>query len=147
LPDRFHLHEVAASSTDGTAAFYPPKNPAHVSHSLLNTGRGAGPAVQVPTRRLATLMGELGHTTVDVLKLDIEGAEYEVIEDMLQSHLDVRQLLVEFHHRFPGVGIEKTKQTIRLLKSHGYALFCISPDGLNYSFIRSDVDPGACESA
>ena len=140
LPDRFNLHEVAVSDTDGAASFYPPENPSHVSHSLLVTVRGAGAPVCVPTKKLSTLMLELGHTSIDVLKMDIEGAEYAVIADMIHSGLDVRQLLVEFHHRFRDIGIEKTKQTIELLRCHGYDLYSITADGLNYSFLRRNTD-------
>jgi FkbM family methyltransferase len=134
LPDQFHFIEVAVSDVEATAAFYPPANTAHVSHSLLNVMGGTNEPVYVQTKRLSMLMHELGHTHIDVLKMDIEGAEYAVIADFLQANLDVRQFLVEFHHRFSDIGIEKTKNAIVLLRNHGYKLFAISRDGLNYSF-------------
>ena len=34
-------------------------------------------------------MGELGHDRIDLLKMDIEGAEYEVIRDVVESGVDV----------------------------------------------------------
>ena len=136
LPDRFHFHELAVSDTDGTSSLYPPGNADHVSHSLLETRRGKGPSIRVSTRRLSTLMQELGHSSIDVLKMDIEGSENDVIEDMLQSTVDVRQLLVEFHHRFRLVGIEKTKVALRSLQRHGYGLFAISPNGEEFSFLK-----------
>ncbi|GIS18490.1 MAG: hypothetical protein CM15mP120_04060 [Pseudomonadota bacterium] len=43
-------------------------------------------------------MRDLGHDHLDVLKMDIEGAEYAVLDDMLQSNILPDQLLVEFHH-------------------------------------------------
>ena len=58
-------------------------------------------------RRVATLMRDLGHERLDVLKMDIEGAEYEVVADVLASGIDIGQLLIEFHHRFSNVGIER----------------------------------------
>jgi hypothetical protein len=42
------------------------------------------------------------------MKMDIEGAEYEVLDGLLSSPIKPTQLLVEFHHRFPGIGLEKT---------------------------------------
>ena len=44
------------------------------------------------------MMRDLGHDHLDVLKMDIEGAEYAVLDDMLQSDILPDQLLVEFHH-------------------------------------------------
>jgi FkbM family methyltransferase len=135
LPNEFTFHEVAVSDTDGTSSFHPPENPAHVSHSLLETDRGEGPSVPVSTKRLSTLMQQIEHASIDVLKMDIEGSEYAVIEDMLQSNVDVRQILVEFHHRFKNIGIEKTKEAIMSLRRHGYRLFAVSEDGQEYSFL------------
>jgi FkbM family methyltransferase len=57
----------------------------------------SGAAVEVPVRRLATMMQMLGHARIDLLKMDIEGAEYEVIDDLLGSRVAVDQLLIEFH--------------------------------------------------
>ena len=43
-------------------------------------GRGAG---SIKVKRLTTIMRELGHEWVDVLKIDIEGHEWPVLEDMI----------------------------------------------------------------
>lgn len=79
-------------------------------------------------------MNSLGHKVIHVLKMDIEGAEYSVLDDILASGVRVEQLLVEFHHRWPEVGIEKTKQALRDLYSNGFRIFHISPTGEEYSF-------------
>jgi len=39
--------------------------------------------------------------------MDIEGAEYEVIDDLIASGIRPKQILVEFHHRFKNVGVKK----------------------------------------
>ena len=36
-------------------------------------------------KSLADIANELGHSHIDVLKMDIEGSEYEVIENILES--------------------------------------------------------------
>lgn len=51
----------------------------------------------MPVRRLGTIMSELGHTRLDLLKMDIEGAEFAVVRDMLSSRIEVDQLVVEVH--------------------------------------------------
>jgi len=83
-------------------------------------------------------MERLGHNHIDVLKMDIEGAEYGVIADLLSCNIRVDQLLVEFHHRWPEVGVQKTKQAIRELNRAGYRIFHISQTGEEYSFSTPD---------
>jgi hypothetical protein len=52
-----------------------PRNAAHVSYSLTDQQR-SGKAITVEGRTLRSIMTELGHGWVDLLKLDIEGPEY-----------------------------------------------------------------------
>jgi FkbM family methyltransferase len=136
LPSEFVFHPVGLAGYDGTAQFHPPANPAHVSHSMIGTGGSAGELVTVPVSRLSTLMRELGHDHVDVLKMDVEGAEYAALEDILGSGLSIGQILVEWHHRFPGIGEKRTWRAIRLLRKKGYRLFHISRNQEEHSFIR-----------
>ena len=79
---------------------------------------------------------ELGHDQIDIPKIDFEGAEYDVIDDISQSEIRPRQILIEFHHRFPGVRIKKTKTAIDTIKSMGYGLFSISATNEEFCFIR-----------
>lgn len=135
LPDRLTFHPFGVAGFDGTATFHAPANPAFVSYSMVD-GKGAGPSVEAPVYRLRTLMDRLGHDHVDLLKMDIEGAEYEVIDDLIDSGADVRQLLVEFHHRFPQIGAGRTREAIRRLNEHGYRIFHVSSRGEEYAFLR-----------
>ena len=52
--------------------------------------------VQVEVKTLETIMTQLGHKHIDVLKMDIEGAEYDVIENILSAQLLITQILIEF---------------------------------------------------
>jgi hypothetical protein len=79
----------------------------------------------------------LGHYRIDLLKLDIEGAEYDVIRDMLVSSIDVRQLLVEFHHRFRGIGKGATAAALADLHRAGFRIFYISPHGREYALVNT----------
>ena len=81
-------------------------------------------------------MEELGHNHIDLLKMDIEGAEYEVLDEILRHELPVRQILVEFHHRFPGIGIGRTLDTVKRLRDAGYKLFHVSPWCEEFAFLK-----------
>ncbi len=135
LPGNFVFHPWGVADFDGSAKFLPPVNPAHVSHTLVDR-QTPWPAIEVPMRRLGSITRDLGHERIDLLKMDIEGAEYAVVKDMLASRIPVHQLLIEFHHRWPEIGAEKTRQTIRDLNSAGYRIFDVSPSGEEYGFLQ-----------
>ncbi|HXM22017.1 MAG TPA: FkbM family methyltransferase [Terriglobales bacterium] len=137
LPDGFVFHAYGVADFDGTCRFLPPKDPRHVSYTVLPR-HTPGPAVQAPVYRLSTIMKMLGHSEIDLLKMDIEGAEYDVLADLLACKIRPQQILVEFHHRWPEVGSKKTRAAIRALNCAGYRIFHVSPSGEEYSFrIRS----------
>ncbi len=138
LPKEFVFHEYGLADFDGSCNFLPPQNSLHVSHSILQRD-SPWPAVKLPVQRLATIVQGLGHDRVDLLKMDIEGAEYGVLSDFLSSGIRVEQLLVEFHHRWPEVGIEKTRKAIQELQGGGYRIFNVSPTGEEYSFRKNEV--------
>lgn len=135
MPSGFVMHPYGLAPRDGELVFHAPENPAHVSVSVLERATKTQRIV-LPVREIAGIMNELGHRQIDVLKMDIEGSEYEVIEDLLGREIPVRQLLVEYHHRFPGVGNAKTLASIELLERHGYRLFNISRSAEEYSFLK-----------
>ncbi len=91
-------------------------------------------------KTLKTIMHELGHSHIDILKMDIEGAEYEVIKNILDEKIPIQQLLVEFHHRFRNVGVKHTRQAVKLLKEAGFRIFNISPNGEEISFYNTKLN-------
>lgn len=138
LPSEFCMHEYGIADYDGVAYFEPPKNPEHVSHSIV-TGTSAFVGLEnFPVRRLKTIMALLGHHQIDVLKLDIEGAEYSVIDDMLAYKIYPAQVLVELHHRFPSINVSQSKALIDKLRQVGYRLFFVSKSKEEFCFILDE---------
>ncbi|MFC1652374.1 FkbM family methyltransferase [Planctomycetota bacterium] len=135
-PGRFVLHEYGLADFDGPAFFNPPENPEHISHTILPRTKTQSLATKVIFKRLESIMMLLNHSRIDLLKMDIEGAEYLVIDDLITCQVKPSQLLIEFHHRFPNIGIQKTKEALKKLKSYGYCLFSVSDSGEEYGFIR-----------
>ena len=133
LPDQLSIHEYGLSNFDGSITFYPPEDSSHVSYSMARKKSLDG--VTLPVKKLSTIMTALGHDRVDILKLDIEGSEYSVIDQLLEEDVSVGQLLVEFHHRFEEHSIEDTSSAIAKLMEAGYDLFYASPRGEEFSFI------------
>jgi FkbM family methyltransferase len=135
LPNTYKWHGFGVASHDGQATFFPPANPAHISHTLLHRAATSDRTIQVEVRRLSTIVQDLGHKRIDVLKMDIEGAEYDVLEEILQNGLAVQQILVEFHHRFPEVDVDRTRRAVKDLNAAGYRIFSASECGDEYGFV------------
>ncbi|HSA33830.1 MAG TPA: FkbM family methyltransferase [bacterium] len=140
LPSDLIFFDFGIAHYDGIATFYPPENPEHVSCSIVKKESTKEKTFQVPVKRLATVMRERRHKIIDVLKMDVEGAEYDIIEDILSSRIVVGQLLVEFHHRFFDAGMDKTEAAVRKLRSAGFDVAGISPSGMEYTFVNSYIE-------
>jgi len=130
-PAEFRFCPYGIAATDGIKTFYAPYKEKNVSHSVIPRGTTA---FNFPVKTLRTIMQELGHDRIDLLKMDIEGSEYEVINDLIASGARPIQLLVEFHHRFDGVGMRKTMRAIKRLKKAEYKVFYVSPTGEDVCF-------------
>uniref|UniRef100_A0A3Q0R7L6 Methyltransferase like 24 n=1 Tax=Amphilophus citrinellus TaxID=61819 RepID=A0A3Q0R7L6_AMPCI len=78
-------------------------------HRLSVDWRDPSPAVVAQrqyanTKKLATILNDFGHREVDVLKADMESAEWKILENLiLEGVLDsVGQLLLELHLHWAG---------------------------------------------
>jgi FkbM family methyltransferase len=136
LPAQFVFHPVGIGGEDGTAEFYPPEREEHVSFSNAPSARQTGAPIVAEICTLETLMGRLGHDKVDVLKMDIEGFEYGVIQGLAESGIRPDHLLVEFHHGMYQATEQHTLDAVKTLRNLGYGLFFVSDIGLEYGFIR-----------
>ncbi len=138
LPFEFKFFPYGISDHDGEILLYPSENGGN-SFSIYGRKMESGAPFEVPVMRLSSVMRELGHTRIDLLKLDIEGMEYAVIRDMIDSDIKPAQMIVEFHHRFSDVGISKTRDSLRMLKKYGYKIVHVDPSGYVYSFVRREL--------
>lgn len=137
LPPEFHFHAVGIAGHDGYETFYLPPRKDWVSHSILRAGQYSAESVVLPVARLSTVMRSQGHKRIDVLKMDIEGAEYAVIEEIVHQSIPVMQLLVEFHHRLSAAGTQQTRKAIAQLQNHGMRISYVCPRREVFTFISA----------
>ena len=141
LPAGFAFHPIGLADFDGDAEFRPPPVASHMSFSIQPPHQGrqeeGSAGIAAPVRRLSSIMRMLGHDRIDLLKMDIEGAEYAAIGDMVESRVEVRQILVEFHHGHGGHTPRQTREAVWRLGAAGFRIFAISPTGREYSFLKS----------
>jgi FkbM family methyltransferase len=136
---RFVFEPVALSERDGTLRLYMPIDPAHVSASLAVGTRTGTDFFDAPCQRLETIRKRLGHRRIDVLKMDIEGAEYSVLHDIFAASEEKPiQVLVEFHHWMAPFRVKDTRSALALLRSAGYEIAWVSDSGHEMLFIQRD---------
>jgi FkbM family methyltransferase len=126
----FRFVPVAWWNDDAEIVVYAPRDPAHVSYSAHDL-QGTGRSITVPGRRVATLARELGDTKLDLIKMDIEGAEMVVIPDLLSSGPFPQVLCVEFDKIRP---LRDVISLIRRIKAAGWRP--THSEGRNVTFVR-----------
>ncbi len=149
---RIKVFPVAVSDVDGTASFNVASNDGE-SSSLLQLGSHSHlfpevtmqETIEVPTRRLDSVLAECGLNAPDVLIIDVQGAEYLVLKSLPPSVLDrVRLIYTEVSTeavyesaglladvegvltpRFRNVGFAAIRPTVPM---HGNAVFVSDAD-------------------
>ncbi|MFH0911026.1 MAG: FkbM family methyltransferase [Planctomycetota bacterium] len=135
--DRYHFHEIGIWDTEDVLKFYAPRDPAHVSHSILNL-QGTEEYFEARVRRLRDIMQENGHERLDLLKLDIEGAEYKVVASIIEDRISIRILCIEYDECFNPLDRlykQRIRQSVRDILGYGYSLVCAQGNG-NYTFVQ-----------
>ena len=134
---RLNYIDVGLWKEDTMQKFYVPGNSSIISHSILNIHK-TDEYFLAEVVKPATLMNKLNHNHIDYLKLDIEGAEYGVIESIIEENLDISLIAVEFdevHHPIDKKSIERIEDSIRKLKDFGYLVIDIDSN-YNISFMK-----------
>ncbi len=134
---KYHFSEYGLWDEDTVLKFYTPKVSDHVSHSLVNLQKTSD-YIEVEVKRLSHVMTELGHRQIDLLKLDIEGAEYKVIDSIIDDGLDIKVICVEYDECFNPIDDNYTariKESVHRLVKANYKLVCVQGRG-NYTFVR-----------
>lgn len=140
LAQKLHFHPVGIWNEDTTLRFFAPQNEAHVSHSLVNL-QHSDRFIEVPVRRLSGLMQEFGHRKIDLLKLDIEGAEYQAIQSLLEDRVEVDVLCIEFDesaaNHLDTKYLQRIEESLKALLNAGFRVIAKEPDCHNYTLAAS----------
>jgi FkbM family methyltransferase len=115
---RLVFHPLALWSTDETLTFHAPREEGYVSQSAINL-HDTKPDFSAPARSVASLLAELGHDHIDLLKISAEGSEYEILDHVVSASIDVRVLCVEYAQPAP---LERVLASIGSLESAGFDL-------------------------
>ena len=130
---RLHFVQVAIWSHDGTLPMF--ESPVLASTTLSAANLDAGRStVEVPCRSLQSLMSELGHERIDLLKYHVEGSEYEIFDPRMLGELDVKVLGIRLFHTAPP---RRALALIDEIGRAGYGL--VAHRGSAFTFVRRDL--------
>ncbi|WKZ12688.1 MAG: FkbM family methyltransferase [Gammaproteobacteria bacterium] len=135
--DRFFFVPKALWNSEGSIRLYEPTDPEHVSHSALNL-QGTTSYIDVSATTIDVLVGCYAKSSgLALLKLDIEGAEYVVLDRLITSRCRPDQILVEFDELYRPRSLAAFRRVgtrIRALRKSGYFLSAV--DNANFTFLR-----------
>jgi FkbM family methyltransferase len=129
LPPQISVHPMGLSDRDGVMTYGP----------IESAGNGHGRRNQThlsseyQVRRLPTLMKQFGHPHVDVLKLELEGAEYLATHSLITSSVRPTQILIEFQHGPRPFSVARAERVLMQLNQIGYRIFDCQPGGHRFS--------------
>lgn len=123
----FELIPKALWIHDESIKFFSPPNPNHVSYSILNYQNKYSTQttfIEVECITLSQILSAKSLETIQLVKLDIEGAAIEVVQDFLDKGIFPRQILLEFDELTrPSIrGRKRILACHRKLLSMGYEL-------------------------
>jgi FkbM family methyltransferase len=132
----FSFRRAAVTTTDGPVRM----QPHHETASRALSGAGLYDTdewVEVAGVTISTLMRELGDDHIDLLKLDVEGIEYELVPTLDLMSFGIHIFAVQLHHK-PGT----TSDALRLIEGvrrQGFRLVAQRPV-VKLTFARSSSD-------
>jgi FkbM family methyltransferase len=140
LPKKYFFNSFGIALETGSVNFFLPRKESNVSGSyVLQENVSRDNTITVQMKSLLDIKNHLGHKRIDVLKMDIEGAEYDILMNLDYKNLNITQIIVEFHDRMFDLGEEKSKKVINKLKTNNYEIFGVSDTFEEISFIKTSL--------
>jgi FkbM family methyltransferase len=113
---RFSAHHAAIATADGPLRMQVSHDPR--SRSVSSAGLYESSSyIELPGRTLPSLMSEFGDTHIDLLKLDVEGSEYELMPTVSLRELGVKVFAIQLHN---VAGIARARTMIEAVRREGF---------------------------
>jgi FkbM family methyltransferase len=131
------VSELALGNQEGTVYLEDPFKKSRLNLNKTTAGEGD---IKVTIRRLDDLAGEMKLSSVDLVKIDVEGAEHEVLRGMEQLLKRFHPVLViEVHHQFlPQFG-STAEALLAWLAGLGYEINSVEPEAVTDNVVTSTV--------
>ena len=139
---KLFFHPWAVSDFDGEMRMIQRENKkgkkSNVMWTEISSHSNCEGSIEVPVFSVLSIMKKLDHSSISLIKIDIEGTEYQVIDHMIENEIFPKQILVEYHHRFNDKNKKMTRNSLNNLRSCGYRIFSISETGREIGLIREN---------
>lgn len=126
FPDfnKIHYINLGLWNTTGSFPFYKQPNEDYVSQSLIPKMYGSN-NYMVDVDTIKNIMERNGHDRIDLLKLDIEGAEINVLNRVLDDGILPRYLLVEYDLLIKNKDLDGATDLLnKRILGLGYRMLC-----------------------
>jgi FkbM family methyltransferase len=115
---RWNIAEIALSDEDGPGSLaIQGHNYGEGKHALSKDGE-----LEIDVSRGETLIEEGRYPAPDILKIDVEGAELQVLEGFGERLADIRVVYAELHHSLSAEYGTSTKEIEEYLRDHGFGV-------------------------
>ncbi|KAM8953393.1 putative methyltransferase-like protein 24 isoform 2-T2 [Pelodytes ibericus] len=106
-----HIHEGERLWHHRLSVDWRDPNPAIATHKLHSN-----------TKKLGTIINEFGHWKIDILKADMESAEWKILENLILEGIveQIGQLVLEIHLHWPGFEVSGNDSSV---VRYWYSLF------------------------
>ncbi len=111
---RVNIVQAAVSSSDDLVTLAQPSENNLGSTMVVNNTKGL---LSVPCVRLEKLFNQFGLKKIDLIKIDIEGNEFEVFRDFDFGKFDIQNIILEFNH-LSRISLD---ELLNFFKSKGFA--------------------------
>ena len=98
---RLTFHSAAIWTHAGELTMHHAADPSHMALSAVNLQQ-TDRSVVVPCRTIEATRAELGHDRIDLIKLTVDGGEYDLVPQLDFARWDTRVLVVALHHNRPA---------------------------------------------
>lgn len=134
---RFQHLAIAVTQENGFVTFHESNN--NESGSILpeHTNMRNDEIIQykVESLSLCELAKRIGTTPIDFLKLDIEGAEYDLLAEINTDDINLfNQIFIEFHHHCTQHSVQDTELIVQHICTKGFKTFTL--DHHQYLFYK-----------
>jgi FkbM family methyltransferase len=128
---RFTAYQLAITPSDG---------PVRMQRTHIPGSRSLSPVdlydtheyVEMPGRSLRSLMDELGDERIDLLKVDVEGGEYELLPGLDLAGMGVRIFCTQLHHTG---SVRQARELVAGVRGQGFRLVVVKP-AVRLTFLR-----------